>query len=162
MATAIGPIIASVNEAQVRDLGQAKQWYSGLPGKQPVLDAPFAVAFSLMLVPAANARPGIDERVVAYWGVSNIDEVRSGLLESGAEPHGEVTSFGDTRFAWVVGRGYRSRLSHPAGWTAGGALHSILLLRPGLRPLSYLPAMYAACSFSSLVESQRPGCKATR
>jgi methyltransferase (TIGR00027 family) len=92
---------------QVQDLEQAKQWYSGLLGKHPVLDAPFAVAFLvgdavLMLAPASSARRAIDERVVAYWGVSNIDQARSRLLECGAEPRGEVTSFGDTRFARVV------------------------------------------------------------
>lgn len=92
---------------QVLDVEKAKDWYCKILCKEPALDSPFVVIFViddsvLMLVPTANPSPRSDERIVAYWGVDNIDVAYQKLLELGATPHTEISTVIDTKIAKVV------------------------------------------------------------
>ena len=93
---------------QVTDVNQAKQWYCAVLEKEPALDSPFYVMFvigdaTLTLVPAGNGSPPGDERVVAYWGVDDIEAAYRRLLELGATARAEIsTSRLDIRIAKVI------------------------------------------------------------
>ena len=76
----------------VTDIKAAKDWYSKAFGVTPYFDEPFYVGFNiggyeLALMP--DERPASDKTasVYTYWGVENIEEVFSKLLDLGAEPH---------------------------------------------------------------------------
>ncbi|EGW39309.1 SAM-dependent methyltransferase [Desulfosporosinus sp. OT] len=92
---------------QVSDIEKAKDWYCKILNKEPAFNSPFAVIFViddsvLMLAPTSNPLSGSDERIVAYWGVENIDVVYQKLLELGATPHTEINTVADTKSAKVV------------------------------------------------------------
>ncbi len=93
---------------QVPDISQARQWYSAVLEKEPELDSPFYAMFvigdaTLTLVPAGNESAQGDERVVAYWGVEDIEAAYRRLLELGATARAEIsTSRLDIRLAKVV------------------------------------------------------------
>ena len=82
---------------QVPDMDQARQWYCTVLEKEPALDSPFYVMFVigdavLTLVPAGNGSSQGDERVVAYWGVEDIEAVYRRLLELGATARAEIST----------------------------------------------------------------------
>ena len=71
---------------QVADIEKARRWYGELLNIEPVLDAPFSEMFViadavLTLVPGAGSLTKSDERMVAYWGVEDIDAAYQRLLE---------------------------------------------------------------------------------
>lgn len=79
----------------VPDLATAKKWYSEVLGQSPYFDQPFYVGFSvgsfeLGLLP--GTQPGTNGPQ-PLWGVANIEEAFSHLLQLGAselEPIAEV------------------------------------------------------------------------
>ncbi|OIN56561.1 VOC family protein [Arsenicibacter rosenii] len=78
------------------DLTAAKAWYTQVLGIAPYFDEPFYVGFSvggfeLGLDP--DLTPGIGTPV-AYWGVSEIDEMYNRLLELGATVQEPVQDVG--------------------------------------------------------------------
>src|SRR5438034_952989 len=85
---------------KVADITAAKEWYSKVLGIEPYFDQPFYVGFNvagyeLGLQPEdANDVPKTNS-VVTYWGVDNVHEVYTELLDEGATPHGEPTDVGD-------------------------------------------------------------------
>jgi methyltransferase (TIGR00027 family) len=92
---------------QVPDIEKARRWYGELLKIEPVLDAPFIVMFVigdavLTLVPNAAPLPKSDERMVAYWGVEDVDAAYRRLLEMGATPHTTISTALDVRLAKVV------------------------------------------------------------
>jgi len=92
---------------QVLDIDQAKRWYCEILAKEPALDSPFYVLFTigeaaLTLVPAANGSPQSDEGTVVYWGVEDIDVAYRRLLECGATSRSEISTSLNIRIAKVV------------------------------------------------------------
>jgi predicted enzyme related to lactoylglutathione lyase len=78
------------------DLAAAKHWYAKVLGVAPYFDEPFYVGFSvggfeLGLVP--DAVPGT-VGPQPLWGVADIHEAHSRLLELGAEPLEPITEVG--------------------------------------------------------------------
>ena len=83
-----------------KDLGKAKEWYSGILGKQPYFDQPFYVGFNvggyeLGITPDDGAAPKRAEAGIAYWGVDDAHAVYKKLLAAGATPLEEVQDVGD-------------------------------------------------------------------
>jgi predicted enzyme related to lactoylglutathione lyase len=74
---------------KVRDINNAKEWYGKAFATQPYFDEPYYVGFNiggfeLGLQPESEPTPAKAESVVAYWGVENIHESYSSLIELGA------------------------------------------------------------------------------
>jgi predicted enzyme related to lactoylglutathione lyase len=81
----------------VKDIEQAKVWYSTALGISPYFDQPFYVGFSvggfeLGLDP--NASSGATGPV-AYWGVANADAAWKRLVELGTTEHVQVQDVGE-------------------------------------------------------------------
>jgi predicted enzyme related to lactoylglutathione lyase len=79
------------------DLEAAKRWYSDVLGQAPYFDQPFYVGFSvggfeLGLLP--DAQPGTTGPQV-LWGVLNIEDAFTRLLELGASPLEPITEVGE-------------------------------------------------------------------
>lgn len=92
---------------QVADINQARQWYCTVLENEPVWDSPFYVMFAigdavLTLVPSGNGSTQSDERVVAYWGVDDIEAAYQRLLECGATARTEISTVLNIRIAKVV------------------------------------------------------------
>ena len=85
---------------QVRDVEQAKAWYSAVLGKEPYFDEPFYVGFNvggfeLGLDPDMDGvTPGIGG-VEAYWGVEDADAELARLVALGANVRAPVHDVGD-------------------------------------------------------------------
>ena len=83
---------------QVDDLAKAKDWYSSFLGFTPYFDEPFYVGFNvggfeLGLDPdGKNVVKG--NNAIAYWGVSNIENVFEKLTKLGAETVSEIAEVG--------------------------------------------------------------------
>ncbi|MBA2339201.1 MAG: VOC family protein [Pyrinomonadaceae bacterium] len=82
----------------VGDLAAAKQWYSRAFGVEPYFDEPFYVGFQI-----GGFEFGLDPdmsgvaqgtNVVAYWGVTNIDEAYERMLTLGATGYNAVQDVG--------------------------------------------------------------------
>lgn len=92
---------------QVQEMERAKQWYRGVLGKDPAVDMPFAVHFTvgdtgLTLAPLPPNVRNTGEGAIAYWEVADIDEEYRRLIDAGASPHTEVADvFGFRRGAVV-------------------------------------------------------------
>jgi len=91
----------------VADLPKARDWYCKLLNSQPVFDAPFAAIFAvadcaLWLVPSPVAAGNSDERVIAWWGVEDIDDAYRRLLDLGATSRREMSTQADVLSASVV------------------------------------------------------------
>ncbi len=92
----------------VADIEKAKNWYREILEAEPTFDAPFAVFFQigdcgLILIPKANPELKSDDKLVAYWGVDDVDYAYKRLLQQGATPHtGINTGFGGMRMASVL------------------------------------------------------------
>jgi predicted enzyme related to lactoylglutathione lyase len=75
---------------QVRNLEEAKNWYSRVLDLQPYFDQPFYVGFhccgfELGLVPDVHAAPNRAPAGVAYWGVKDAQAAYQRLIELGAK-----------------------------------------------------------------------------
>jgi catechol 2,3-dioxygenase-like lactoylglutathione lyase family enzyme len=83
----------------VKDIEKAKEWYSGILGKQPYFDSPFYVGFNiggfeLGLHPASDdTKTGTS--VIAYWGVPDAHKAFETLINKGAEPHDRIDDVGE-------------------------------------------------------------------
>lgn len=80
----------------VADLAAAKQWYMQVLGRPPYFDEPFYVGFSvggfeLGLMPDGQAGT---VGAQPLWGVADVSQVHSRLLELGATPLDPVTEVG--------------------------------------------------------------------
>ena len=81
----------------VKQLDEAKKWYSTVLGIQPYFDQPFYVGFNvggfeLGLDP--NAQNGASGPI-AYWGVDDAKMTFQQLLDMGATVHTPVADVGD-------------------------------------------------------------------
>lgn len=91
----------------VEDLDEAKAWYRRVLGVEPYFDEPFYVGFSvggyeLGLNPDTSETSPGEGGTVAYWGVDDIDVVRTRLLEHGAAPRGVVQDVGNGVYVAAV------------------------------------------------------------
>lgn len=83
----------------VTDINAAKDWYSKAFGVTPYFDEPFYVGFNiggyeLGLMPDDQPSSKKTASIYTYWGVENIEEVFSKLLDLGAEAHENPQSVG--------------------------------------------------------------------
>lgn len=82
------------------DLAAAREWYTSVLGFPPYFDEPFYVGFEVggyelgLLPRPGDAEPAGPVRVVAYWGVEDVDRELARLLELGAQPHEEARDVG--------------------------------------------------------------------
>jgi len=83
---------------QVGDIGEAREWYSGMLGVKPYFDEPFYVGFNV-----GGYELGLDpdvsggtkgEGVVAYWGVADATAAYERALGLGAQAHSEPREVG--------------------------------------------------------------------
>ncbi len=84
----------------VKDIEQAKQWYSNILGIKPYFDQPFYVGFNvggyeLGLDPDPSGTSGKGTSVVAYWGVKNAEEALKELTNRGAKKHTDIQDVGE-------------------------------------------------------------------
>lgn len=84
---------------KVDNLLQAKDWYSKAFGIQPYFDEPFYVGFNiggyeLGLLPEDQGDAPKAEGVIAYWGVNDINEVYTSMLNLGAKEHEKPNNVG--------------------------------------------------------------------
>jgi methyltransferase (TIGR00027 family) len=92
---------------QVDDVEKARDWYVGLLGLEPVLDAPVACIFRIggnTLSLARAAEPAVPQqaRVTAFWEVDNVDAAYARLLDLGARAKVAPTDVLTVRTAQVV------------------------------------------------------------
>jgi len=85
---------------KVDDLAAAKKWYAEIFDTKPYFDQPFYVGFNiggyeLGLLPSEVKAEEKKGGVLSYWGVENVHEVYSNLLEKGATPNVEPSDVGD-------------------------------------------------------------------
>jgi len=92
---------------RVSNLETAKQWYRTLLDREPTLDSPIVVTFTvgdstLMLTPFGDADKPQDSSVV-YWRVADIEDAYRRLLEAGATARSKVVLLmANTKVAQVV------------------------------------------------------------
>ncbi len=84
---------------KVGNIDNAKEWYSKAFGVNPYFDEPFYVGFNiggyeLGLQPEEQKDIEKGESVLSYWGVNNVDEVFSHLLQLGATEHEKPQNVG--------------------------------------------------------------------
>ncbi len=92
---------------RVSDIEKAKQWYRNILHAEPVFNSPIYVVFSLghcelVLASSSEAVLKSGEGAVAYWGVDDVYTTYKGLIQVGAAPHEEITSFLGRRRATVL------------------------------------------------------------
>ena len=85
---------------QVRNLEEAKDWYSRVLDLHPYFDQPFYVGFNvggyeLGLVPEADAGPRRAPAGIAYWGVDDAQGAYKRLIELGATLQDPIKDVGD-------------------------------------------------------------------
>lgn len=83
----------------VDDIKKGKEWYSRALEINPYFDEPFYVGFNvggfeLGLDPDADSASVKQDGHIAYWGVSNIEEVLKHLILIGAQRHEEIKDVG--------------------------------------------------------------------
>jgi catechol 2,3-dioxygenase-like lactoylglutathione lyase family enzyme len=81
----------------VKDMSEARDWYSSILGISPYFDEPFYVGFNvggfeLGLHPDEGKTTG--EGQVPYWGVENAETALNRLIELGATAHNNVEDVG--------------------------------------------------------------------
>lgn len=84
---------------KVDSLLEAKDWYSKAFGIQPYFDEPFYIGFNiggyeLGLLPEDHNDAPKAEGVIAYWGVNDINEVYTSMLNFGAKEHEKPNNVG--------------------------------------------------------------------
>ncbi|MGE5607171.1 MAG: SAM-dependent methyltransferase [Bacteroidota bacterium] len=92
---------------QVTDIQQAQNWYNNLLKTEPVFASPLIVIYhigssSLALVPIGNASSQSNERIVAFWSVTEIDTAFQCMLDAGATKHTDITPVLNTKIAKVI------------------------------------------------------------
>ena len=85
---------------KVNDIIKAKEWYANAFGTQPYFDEPFYVGFNiggfeLGLQPDPAPPASKVETVVAYWGVTDINETYNRLIGIGATAHEPPCNVGE-------------------------------------------------------------------
>ncbi len=80
------------------DLAKAKAWYTETFGVAPYFDEPYYVGFEiggfeLGLNPDVS-QVTVGDNAVAYWGVADIEQAYSHLVDRGAEPRAPVKDVG--------------------------------------------------------------------
>lgn len=85
---------------KVGDLNAAKEWYTKVLGIAPYFDQPFYVGFNIAgyelgLQPEESTDGPKGNNTVTYWGVDNVHEIYSELLDEGATPHAEPMDVGE-------------------------------------------------------------------
>lgn len=85
---------------KVTDITAAKEWYTRVLGIEPYFDQPFYVGFNvagyeLGLQPSEGVEEVKTNNTVTYWGVDNVHETYSELLDMGATSHSEPMDVGD-------------------------------------------------------------------
>ena len=76
----------------VKDLAQAKAWYTKAFKTEPYFDESFYVGFNIQgyelgLLPEGNETNLKGENVLSYWGVEDIQKELERLIELGANIH---------------------------------------------------------------------------
>lgn len=84
---------------KVGDLDKAKRWYAKVFDCEPYFDEPFYVGFNIAgyelgLQPDDQHQISTAENVYHYWGVEDIREIKSKLLNLGATLHEDITNDG--------------------------------------------------------------------
>ncbi|NMM47792.1 VOC family protein [Marinigracilibium pacificum] len=84
----------------VNNLNEAKEWYSKAFDTKPYFDEPFYVGFNIAgyelgLLPQEDSGKQLTENTITYWGVSDINEAYSHMLDIGAKNHEEPNSVGE-------------------------------------------------------------------
>ena len=84
---------------KVASLSEAKAWYAKVFETQPYFDEPFYVGFSiggyeLGLMPEEKPTTAKVDTVLTYWGVEDIQQKYTSLLEAGASKHEEPHNVG--------------------------------------------------------------------
>ncbi len=74
---------------KVPDLTKAKKWYAKAFGKEPYFDEEFYIGYDiggyeLGLLPEKSGNSQGNGKGLAYWGVNNLEQEYSRLLELGA------------------------------------------------------------------------------
>jgi methyltransferase (TIGR00027 family) len=92
---------------QVSSLEEARRWYIGILGTEPVYDSPFGVIFlvgngSLSLTPGGASLPDDNGRMSVYWEVEDVDAAYQRLIAAGARSHTEPRNLASIRTARVV------------------------------------------------------------
>jgi methyltransferase (TIGR00027 family) len=92
---------------KVPDIEKAKNWYSKVFDTKPILDTSFVVVFligdsSFGLSPNTNATIKVDDSVIAYWEVDDIDSEYKRLLQLGATVHTEISLAFNMKIAAVI------------------------------------------------------------
>ena len=92
---------------RVDNIEKAKKWYADILGIQPYFDEPFYVGFNV-----GGFELGLDpdtsgmskgNTLVAYWGVTNIEQSLNHLLAKGAKKNTDIQDVGgDIRVATVL------------------------------------------------------------
>lgn len=81
---------------RVADITAAKDWYTKAFSQQPYFDQPFYVGYNIggyeLGLQPDEAVTG--DNVLAYWGVSNIEEEYQRLLSLGGTEHEKPTNVG--------------------------------------------------------------------
>jgi predicted enzyme related to lactoylglutathione lyase len=82
----------------VKDLEQAKAWYTQIFNKPPYFDEPFYVGFNiegfeLGLQPDSKGE-NFDNNIVAYWGVKDATTVYNEMLSKGCISNEPITDVG--------------------------------------------------------------------
>ena len=83
----------------VKDLAQAKAWYTKAFKTEPYFDESFYVGFNIQgyelgLLPEGNETNLKGENVLSYWGVEDIQKELERLIELGATIHEKPTNVG--------------------------------------------------------------------
>lgn len=89
------------------DLGAAKAWYAAAFGVAPYFDQPYYVGFQVggfeLGLDPDTRNVTVGNNAVVYWGVANIDEAYTGMLERGGTPRGPVRDVGgDIKVATIA------------------------------------------------------------
>jgi predicted enzyme related to lactoylglutathione lyase len=83
----------------VKDLAQAKAWYTKAFKTEPYFDESFYVGFNIQgyelgLLPEGNETNLKGENVLSYWGVEDIQKELERLIELGATIHEKPINVG--------------------------------------------------------------------
>lgn len=84
---------------KVGNIDNAKEWYSKAFGVKPYFNEPFYVGFNiggyeLGLQPEEQIGVEKGDSVISYWGVNNVDEAYTHLLQLGATEHEKPQNVG--------------------------------------------------------------------
>ena len=92
---------------KVPDIEKAKNWYGKVFDTKPIIDTSFVVVFligdsSFGLSPNTSTTIKVDDSVIAYWEVDDIDSEYKRLLQLGATVHTEIKTVFNRKMATVI------------------------------------------------------------